>query len=271
MRLYEFADDGRLQSIAQAGVAEHRPGGWLLRDVLRTTFADKSVTQQHVAEERWDSKLDAAALAASIDRAALPAVRASCAAASPTASATRWMPASSRSTTGGAGSIRSTCWRCAWRRCRSRSARCAAAALGKRLFIGIVFALGFWLLQTQFVKLAGVLQVRLPHRLPAAAGGDAGGVGVAVPAQVGLGLRGAGFASRTMPRAAGAVVPGQPLAIHPRPPEPQSRQQQRQRCRRRSAAAAPCASGRPPSAATTRRRHGRMPRVCPPRRQLATA
>src|SRR3546814_5275751 len=27
---------------------------------------------------------------------------------------------------------------------------------GKRLFIGIVFALGFWLLQMQFVKLAGV-------------------------------------------------------------------------------------------------------------------
>jgi lipopolysaccharide export system permease protein len=33
-----------------------------------------------------------------------------------------------------------------------------SGGLGKRLFIGIVFALGFWLLQTQFVKMASVFK-----------------------------------------------------------------------------------------------------------------
>jgi lipopolysaccharide export system permease protein len=43
-----------------------------------------------------------------------------------------------------------------------------SGGLGKRLFIGIVFALGFWLLQTQFVKLAGVYKFdyRLAYLIP---------------------------------------------------------------------------------------------------------
>jgi lipopolysaccharide export system permease protein len=42
--------------------------------------------------------------------------------------------------------------------------------VGKRLFIGIVFALGFWLLQTQFVKLAGVYKFdyRVAYLIPSA-------------------------------------------------------------------------------------------------------
>ena len=55
-----------------------------------------------------------------------------------------------------------------------------SGGMGKRLFIGIVFALGFWLLQTQFVKLAHGVQVRLPRRVPAADGDHAGCVGVLV-------------------------------------------------------------------------------------------
>jgi lipopolysaccharide export system permease protein len=40
--------------------------------------------------------------------------------------------------------------------------------MGKRLFIGILFALCFWLLQTQFVKLAGVFKFdfRLAYLIP---------------------------------------------------------------------------------------------------------
>ncbi|HSM09985.1 MAG TPA: LptF/LptG family permease, partial [Lysobacter sp.] len=43
-----------------------------------------------------------------------------------------------------------------------------SGGLSKRLFIGIVFALGFWLLQTQFVRLASVLDLdfRLAYALP---------------------------------------------------------------------------------------------------------
>ena len=45
VRLFEFEDDGRLKSIANAEIAEHRPGGWLLRNVERTYpyFHDGSV------------------------------------------------------------------------------------------------------------------------------------------------------------------------------------------------------------------------------------
>ena len=68
VRLYEFAEDGRLESIANAGIAEHRPGGWLLRNVKRTYFEERSVSQTDVLEERWESKLDPAALAASVAR-----------------------------------------------------------------------------------------------------------------------------------------------------------------------------------------------------------
>jgi len=43
-----------------------------------------------------------------------------------------------------------------------------SGGLGKRLFIGIVFSLGFWLLQTQFVKLAAVYKFdfRLAYLIP---------------------------------------------------------------------------------------------------------
>ena len=43
-----------------------------------------------------------------------------------------------------------------------------SGGMGKRLFIGVVFALGFWLLQTQFVKLATVYKFdyRIAYLLP---------------------------------------------------------------------------------------------------------
>jgi lipopolysaccharide export system permease protein len=68
VRLYEFDDAGRLESIAHAGTAEHRPGGWLLHNVKRTYFDARAVTQTDVIEERWESKLDDTALAASVTR-----------------------------------------------------------------------------------------------------------------------------------------------------------------------------------------------------------
>ena len=43
-----------------------------------------------------------------------------------------------------------------------------SGGLGKRLFIGVVFALGFWLLQNQVVKLAAVYKFdyRLAYLIP---------------------------------------------------------------------------------------------------------
>jgi lipopolysaccharide export system permease protein len=66
VRLYEFAADGRLESIARAVSAEHHPGGWLMHNVRRTWFEARSVTQTEAMEEHWASKLDDTALAASV-------------------------------------------------------------------------------------------------------------------------------------------------------------------------------------------------------------
>lgn len=167
VRLYEFAGDGRLESIARAGTAEHREGGWLLRNVRRSYFEAKSVTQTEVLEERWDSQLDATALAASIARP-------------------RYLPAADlrssiqyRKRNGlDAAQFEEHYWG-HWFYPLNVLALCLAAipfafgtlrsgGLGKRLFVGIVFSLGFWLLQTQFVKLAGVYKFdfRIAYLIP---------------------------------------------------------------------------------------------------------
>jgi len=157
VRLYEFDADGRLESIARVGVAEHRPGGWVLRQVRRTYFQTRAVRQVKTAEERWQSMLDPAALAASVSRP-------------------RYLTAAALKTTidyrqrNGldAAEYEEHYWG-RWFYSLNVLALCLAAipfafgtlrsgGLGKRLFIGIIFALGFWLLQTQFVQLAAVYQ-----------------------------------------------------------------------------------------------------------------
>ncbi len=169
VRLYEFARDGRLQSIAVARIAEHRPGGWLLRDVTRTYFEERSVTQARVEEERWESQLDATALSADIDRPRYL-----------TAAALRRAAAYRERNNLDAAEFQEHYWG-RWFYPVNTLALCLAAipfafgslrsgGMGKRLFIGIVFALGFWLLQSQFVQLAKVykLDFRLAYALPTA-------------------------------------------------------------------------------------------------------
>ena len=167
VRLYEFAADGRLESLALAKIAEHRPGRWLLRDVTRTTFQAKSVTEVHVAEERWDSTLDETALSADIDQPRY------------LTSAKLRSAIDYRQRNGlDAGDFQEHYWG-RWFYAINVLALCLAAipfafgtlrsgGLGKRLFIGIVFALGFWLLQMQFVRLAGVFtfDYRLAYLMP---------------------------------------------------------------------------------------------------------
>jgi lipopolysaccharide export system permease protein len=167
VRLYEFDDDGRLESIARAGVAEHRGSGWTLRNVKRTYFEERAVNQTEVMEERWESQLDPTALAASVARP-------------------RYLTAGQlhssinyRKRNGlDAAEYEEHYWG-RWFYPLNVLALCLAAipfafgtlrsgGLGKRLFIGIVFSLGFWLLQTQFVKLAAVYKFdfRLAYLIP---------------------------------------------------------------------------------------------------------
>jgi len=170
VRLFEFSDQGRLDSIAHAAQAEHRNGVWVLRDVKRTHFEERSAHHSESAEEQWDSQLDAAALAAS--------------------ARVFWRPRymASRDLRHGidyrerneldASEYLEHYW-ARWFYPLNAMALCLAAlpfafgslrsgSLGKRLFIGVVFALGFWLLQNQVVKLAAVYKFdyRLAYLVP---------------------------------------------------------------------------------------------------------
>jgi lipopolysaccharide export system permease protein len=68
VRLFEFDGEGKLLSLAEARIAEHRADGWILRDVRRSTFGRATVVTETKAEERWDSGLDDQALAAAASR-----------------------------------------------------------------------------------------------------------------------------------------------------------------------------------------------------------
>jgi lipopolysaccharide export system permease protein len=167
VRLYEFTDDGRLQSMALAKVAEHRPGGWLLRDVTRTYFDERSVTETQVVEERWESRLDATALTAGTDRPRYLS-------AHDLREATEYRRRNGLD----ASEFEQHYWG-RWFYPLNVLALCLAAipfafgvlrsgGMGMRLFVGIVFALGFWLLQSQFVQLANVYKFdfRVAYLLP---------------------------------------------------------------------------------------------------------
>jgi lipopolysaccharide export system permease protein len=125
------------------------------------------VTQTDVMEERWNSKLDDTALSASVTQPrALPS--------SDLRSGIEYRKAQRPGGQRVRGELLGPLVLSAQR------ARLVLAAvpfafgslrsggLGKRLFIGIVFALGFWLLQTQFVKLAGVYKFdyRIAYLIP---------------------------------------------------------------------------------------------------------
>ena len=100
-----------------------------------------------------------------------------------------------------------------------------SGGMGKRLFLGILFALGFWLLQLFFGRMAGALKFdyRIAYALPP----------IVMLAISGLLFRryqgNSPLRHAHQPRATGTVVPGQPLAVDQRPPEADAAQQQRQR------------------------------------------
>jgi lipopolysaccharide export system permease protein len=167
VNLYQFDDEGRLASIAQALIAEHRKSGWVLRNVTRTRFSERSVVQETIPIERWKTQLDDAALAASMTRP-------------------RYLPAAElrqsieyfQRNGLDAGDFEEIYWG-RWFYPLNVLALCLAAVpfafgslrsggLGKRLFIGIVFALGFWMLQTLFGNLAQAfkIDVRIALLLP---------------------------------------------------------------------------------------------------------
>ncbi|RXR02778.1 LPS export ABC transporter permease LptG [Pseudoxanthomonas composti] len=167
VRLYQLDEAGRLMAISHAATAEQQGEDWVLKDVLRTDFGERSVTQAKVPEQRWTSKLDPDALAASMGKP-------------------RYMAASdlSRSieyrTRNGldAREYEEVYWG-RWFYPLNVLSLCLAAipfafgslrsgGLGKRMFLGLLFALGFWLLQLLFGRMATAFRVdyRLALALP---------------------------------------------------------------------------------------------------------
>ncbi len=167
VRLFEFEPDGRLRSIANVQTAEHRGDHWTLRGVERIRFDAKSVQRSKVASERWDSSLSESVLAASVTRPGNMG------------SAQLRTSIDYRKRNGlDAGNYERVYWG-RWFYPLNVLSLCLAAApfafgslrsggYGKRVFIGIVFALGFWVLQLVSSKLAGVYRFdfRLAYAVP---------------------------------------------------------------------------------------------------------
>ncbi|WP_374318886.1 LPS export ABC transporter permease LptG [Pseudoxanthomonas kaohsiungensis] len=169
VRLYKLADDGSLDSLTRAAVAEHDASGWRLRDVrrIRFGFTPGAATEQRVAEERWSSELDPNALAAGVTRArnlSASELRAS-------------IDYRTRNNLD-AREYQDIYWS-RWFYPINVLALCLAAVpfafgslrsggMGKRLFLGIVFALAFMLLQMLFGRLAGATRIdyRFAYTLP---------------------------------------------------------------------------------------------------------
>ncbi len=167
VRLYELDEAGRLASIAHAATAEHYQGEWILKNVVRTTFHERSVSQEQLPGMRWESQLDAAALANTIARPRYMGMR----------DLARSIDYRQRNGLD-AREFEEVYWG-RWFYPLNVLALCLAAipfafgslrtgGLGRQLFLGVVFALGFWLLQLQFGRLAGAFNFdyRLAYPLP---------------------------------------------------------------------------------------------------------
>ena len=169
VRLYQVGGDGRLRTFTRAGMAVHDQDGWSLRQVRRVELGADSAREEVLESQHWDSQLDANALAAGVTRPR-------------NLSATDLQASIEYRHRNGldARDYEDQYWS-RWFYPLNVLALCLAAVpfafgslrsggMGKRLFLGIVFALGFMLLQMQFGRLAGAFRFdyRLAYALPPA-------------------------------------------------------------------------------------------------------
>jgi len=167
VRLYRLDADGRLASLTHAVTARHDAQGWTLEQVRRDTFGERSATRQTIASEPWDSALDAAALASGLAKPR-----------SLTAAELRTSIEYRKRNGLDARDYEDTYWS-RWFYPLNVLALCLAAVpfafgslrsggMGKRLFLGMLFALGFLLLQMFFGRMAGALKFdyRIAYALP---------------------------------------------------------------------------------------------------------
>ena len=167
VRLYQLDAAGRLAVLTHAANARHDGNGWTLEKVRHDRFGERSVTRETVDSQPWDSQLDASALASGLTRPrnlSAAELRASI---------------QYRQRNGlDARDYEDTYWS-RWFYPLNVLALCLAAVpfafgslrsggMGKRLFLGMLFALGFLLLQMFFGRMAGALKFdyRIAYALP---------------------------------------------------------------------------------------------------------
>jgi lipopolysaccharide export system permease protein len=66
VKVYEFDEGGRLLRISTAARGEHGAGGWILRDVVRQTLGEDAVASERFADYAWPSVLDPRVLTLSV-------------------------------------------------------------------------------------------------------------------------------------------------------------------------------------------------------------
>lgn len=164
---YEFDEQGRLQSIATAERARHYGQGWLLSQVRRSRFSERQVNSEQIEQEQWDSALSPDVLSLGITRPRYL----------PLAELRRSLDYLQRNQLD-AQEFESAYWARVFYPL-SVLLLCMAAmpfafgslrsgGFGKRLFLGVVFGVGMYTVQTAAVNLAGAyhLDLRLAYGLP---------------------------------------------------------------------------------------------------------
>jgi len=155
VRVFEFDPDGRLVALTLADKAEHVDGEWTLRGLRRTEFGEGSATSSKDESKQWQSTLDPGVLATSIIKPQYMTLR----------DLGQNIAALDRSEQD-ASTFRDAWWaRVFYPLDLLVLVFCAmpfafgtlrSGGLSKRLFIGIVLTLGFYLLQRAIVSIGAV-------------------------------------------------------------------------------------------------------------------
>ncbi len=155
VRLFEFDTEGRLTAIALAARAEHLGASWDLIDVRRTRFFERHAELEERPRERWDSALSPEILDFSITRPRYLAL-------SDLTSSIEYLSRNELD----AGPFITAWWARVFYPLNALVLSLAvmpfafgslrSGGFGKRLFLGIAFGLGYFLMQRLSVNLAEV-------------------------------------------------------------------------------------------------------------------
>ncbi len=158
VRVFEFDAEGRLTTLSVAGKAIHVDNRWTLQNVRRTQFGQDSASSSQLASEQWRSNLEPSLLQASIIHPKYMPLQA----------LAQNIAALDRNQQD-ASAFRSAYWsRVFYPLSVLVLAFCAvpfafgtlrSGGLSKRLFLGIVVALGSYLLQRAVISIAAVYDV----------------------------------------------------------------------------------------------------------------